>query len=89
MWYGLVVAGVNSILICLIGLKTGQLGFIPANLFCIAVCGEHSILAEAASVTDSQSAEARAEACAFQARPLTACKRRCGAEGAVGPTAGA
>ena len=37
MWYGLVVAGVNSILICLIGLKTGQLGFIPANLFCIAV----------------------------------------------------
>ncbi len=37
MWYGLVVAGVNSVLICIIGLKTSQLGFIPANLFCIGV----------------------------------------------------
>jgi len=39
MWHGLVVAGVNSVLICIIGLKTSQLGFIPANLFCIAVYG--------------------------------------------------
>jgi hypothetical protein len=39
MWAGLVVAGVNSVLICVIGLKTSQLGFIPANLFCIAVYG--------------------------------------------------
>jgi hypothetical protein len=37
MWLGLVVAGINSGLICLIGLRTSQLGFIPANLFCIAV----------------------------------------------------
>jgi hypothetical protein len=37
MWTGLVVAGINSGLICLIGLRTSQLGFIPANLFCIAV----------------------------------------------------
>lgn len=37
MWMGLVVAGINSILICLIGLKTSQFGLIPANLFCIAV----------------------------------------------------
>lgn len=37
MWLGLVVAGVNSLLICIIGLKTSQLGFIPANLFCIGV----------------------------------------------------
>lgn len=37
MWTGLVVAGINSILICLIGLKTSQFGLIPANLFCIAV----------------------------------------------------
>lgn len=34
---GLVVAALNSILICLIGLKTSQFGFIPANLFCIGV----------------------------------------------------
>jgi hypothetical protein len=37
MWMGLVVAGLNSVLICLIGLRTAQFGFIPANLFCIAV----------------------------------------------------
>jgi hypothetical protein len=37
MWMGLVVAGVNSVLICLIALRTSQFGFIPANLFCIAV----------------------------------------------------
>jgi len=37
MWAGLVVAGINSILICLIGLKTSQFGLIPANLFCIVV----------------------------------------------------
>lgn len=36
-WTGLLVAGINSIIICIIGLRTGELGFIPANLFCIAV----------------------------------------------------
>jgi hypothetical protein len=36
-WTGLAVAGVNSVIICLIGFRTGQLGFIPANLFCIGV----------------------------------------------------
>jgi hypothetical protein len=37
MWMGLVVAGINRVLICLIGLRTAQFGFIPVNLFCIAV----------------------------------------------------
>jgi hypothetical protein len=36
-WTGLLVAGINSLIICVIGMRTGQLGFIPANLFCIAV----------------------------------------------------
>ena len=36
-WTGLVVASVNSVIVCVIGLKTGQFGFIPANLFCIGV----------------------------------------------------
>ena len=36
-WTGLVVASVNSVIVCVIGLRTGQLGFIPANLFCIGV----------------------------------------------------
>lgn len=36
-WTGLVVAGINSAILCVIGLRTAQFGFIPANLFCIAV----------------------------------------------------
>ena len=36
-WQGWIVAGVNSVVICVIGLRTTQLGFIPANLFCIAL----------------------------------------------------
>jgi hypothetical protein len=37
MWSGLLVAGVNSVVICVIGMRTQQFGFIPANLFCIGV----------------------------------------------------
>jgi flagellar biosynthesis protein FliQ len=36
-WIGLLVAIVNSLIVCAIGLQTSQLGFIPANLFCICV----------------------------------------------------
>jgi hypothetical protein len=36
-WTGLLVAIVNSLIVCAIGLRTSQLGFIPANLFCICV----------------------------------------------------
>ena len=32
-----VLAAVNSAVVCVIGLKTAQLGFIPANLFCIVL----------------------------------------------------
>lgn len=31
------MAGINSVLLCVIGVRTAQFGFIPANLFCIAV----------------------------------------------------
>ena len=37
LWMGLVIAALNSVIICLIGWKTAQFGFIPANLICIAV----------------------------------------------------
>ncbi len=37
LWMGLAVAALNSALICVIGVRTAQFGFIPANLFCIAV----------------------------------------------------
>jgi hypothetical protein len=36
-WEGWLLATVNSVIICVIGLKTAQLGFIPANLFCIVM----------------------------------------------------
>ena len=38
-WEGWVLAGVNSVIICVIGFRTSQLGFIPANLFCIVLYG--------------------------------------------------
>lgn len=38
-WEGWVLAGINSVVICVIGLRTSQLGFIPANLFCIVLYG--------------------------------------------------
>lgn len=37
LWSGLVVAGINSAILCVIGIRTAQFGFVPANLFCIAV----------------------------------------------------
>ncbi len=37
MWYGWLVAGVNSVVICAIGWQTRQFGFVPANLFCLAL----------------------------------------------------
>ena len=36
-WQGWVVAGANSILLCVIGMRTAQFGFVPANLFCIGL----------------------------------------------------
>jgi nicotinamide riboside transporter PnuC len=36
-WEGWVLAAANSLIICVIGLRTSQLGFIPANLFCIVL----------------------------------------------------
>jgi len=36
-WIGLLIAIVNSLIVCAIGLRTSQLGFIPANLFCVCV----------------------------------------------------
>src|ERR1700740_875257 len=36
-WIGLVIGIVNSLIVCAIGLRTSQLCFIPANLFCVCV----------------------------------------------------
>jgi hypothetical protein len=37
MWHGWIVAAVNSVVVCLIGIRTAQFGFVPANLFCIGL----------------------------------------------------
>lgn len=36
-WEGWALAGVNSAIICVIGYRTAQTGFIPANVFCMVV----------------------------------------------------
>jgi hypothetical protein len=38
-WEGWVLAAANSVVICIIGLRTAQFGFIPANLFCLVLYG--------------------------------------------------
>ncbi len=38
-WTGLLIGSLNSLLICAIGWRTAQFGFIPANLFCIGIYG--------------------------------------------------
>ena len=37
LWHGWIIAGLNSIVVCIIGLRTGQFGFLPANVFCIGL----------------------------------------------------
>lgn len=56
LWTGLVVASINSVIVCVIGLKTSQFGFIPANLFCIAVyaCSIRAWLRDSVSQTAAQ-----------------------------------
>jgi nicotinamide riboside transporter PnuC len=36
-WEGWALAGINSVVICVIGFKTAQLGLIPANIFCMVM----------------------------------------------------
>lgn len=36
-WEGWLVGLVNSVVMCVIGINTAQFGFIPANVFCIAI----------------------------------------------------
>jgi len=36
-WEGWILAGINSAVVCVIGFRTAQFGFIPANVFCIGL----------------------------------------------------
>jgi hypothetical protein len=37
IWHGWLFAALNSLVVCFIGLRTAQFGFVPANLFCIGL----------------------------------------------------
>ena len=37
LWQGWVVGGLYSAVVCVIGIRTAQFGFVPANLLCIAL----------------------------------------------------
>ena len=37
LWQGWLIAGANSIVVCVIAVRTAQFGFVPANIFCIAL----------------------------------------------------
>jgi hypothetical protein len=37
LWQGWVVAALNSAVVCVIGVRTAQFGFVPANLLCICL----------------------------------------------------
>ena len=37
LWQGWGVAGANSIIICVIGMRTAEFGLLPGNLFCIGL----------------------------------------------------
>jgi nicotinamide riboside transporter PnuC len=36
-WTGLLFSIVNSLVVCIIGMRTSQFGLIPANLFCVCI----------------------------------------------------
>lgn len=37
VWQGWMLAGANSVIVCVIAARTAQFGFIPANVFCIGL----------------------------------------------------
>jgi nicotinamide riboside transporter PnuC len=54
IWQGWILAAVNSGIICWIGLQTRQTGFVPANLFCLAIYG-YNIYQWRAATTEMKS----------------------------------
>jgi nicotinamide riboside transporter PnuC len=37
LWQGWILAVANSVIMCVIGMRTAQFGFVPANLFCMGL----------------------------------------------------
>ena len=64
-WEGWVLAAANSLIICVIGLRTAQLAFIPANLFCIVLYAVNLRTWRKAEVSDQRPQVAAAQINAF------------------------
>ena len=37
LWQGWALAAANSVILCVIGMRTAQFGFVPANIFCMGL----------------------------------------------------
>jgi hypothetical protein len=37
LWFGWIIAALNSLVICIIGVQTAQYGFLPGNLLCMVL----------------------------------------------------
>ncbi len=37
LWFGWIIAAINSLVICVIGVQTAQYGFLPGNLLCMVL----------------------------------------------------
>jgi hypothetical protein len=78
MWTGLVVSGVNSLIVCVIGLHTSQYGFIPANVFCICVNAFNLRAWLKVQKDPSESTNTQAANCPVTANcKLVACRSEC------------
>jgi hypothetical protein len=64
-WEGWVLAAANSLVICVIGFRTSQLAFIPANLFCIVLYTVNLRTWRKAEVSDHHPETAAAQINAF------------------------
>ena len=58
-WQGWIVAGANSAIICVIGIRTSQFGFIPANLFCLGMYGYNVLHWRTGTQSSSESNQKR------------------------------
>jgi hypothetical protein len=52
-WQGWLLATVNCVVMCIIGVRTAQLGFIPANVFCIVISANNLRTWRRATTTSS------------------------------------
>jgi hypothetical protein len=37
LWFGWIIAALNSLVVCVIGVQTAKYGFLPGNLLCIVL----------------------------------------------------